>query len=48
VRDTVLQSSNSDAAVTFSAGVKDVMNDIPAQYQASIGQAISVAMIFGV
>lgn len=30
VRDTVIASSNSNAAVNFSAGTKDVMNDVPA------------------
>ena len=30
VRDEVLASSNSDAAVNFAAGTKDVTNDIPA------------------
>ena len=29
VRDTVISSSNADAAVNFSAGTKDVVNDIP-------------------
>ncbi|MBU6476148.1 MAG: hypothetical protein KGQ70_09295 [Alphaproteobacteria bacterium] len=28
VRDTVIASSNADAAVPFSAGVKDITNDI--------------------
>jgi hypothetical protein len=32
VRDAVINSSNADAAVNFSAGTKDVTNDIPAQY----------------
>lgn len=30
VRDTVIESTNSNAAVNFSAGTKDVTNDIPA------------------
>lgn len=33
VRDTVLESSNSNALVNFSAGTKDVANDIPAALQ---------------
>lgn len=33
VRDTVLFSSNSNAAVNFTAGTKDVCNDIPAGMQ---------------
>ncbi len=30
VRDTVTESTNSNAAVSFSAGTKDVTNDVPA------------------
>lgn len=33
VRDAVLESSNSNALVNFSAGTKDVANDIPASQQ---------------
>jgi hypothetical protein len=33
VRDTVLASSNSGSAVSFSAGTKDVTNDVPAANQ---------------
>lgn len=33
VRDTVLASSNAGAAVNFSAGTKDVTNDVPAAKQ---------------
>lgn len=33
VRDTVLESTNSDAAVNFSAGTKDITNDVPALNQ---------------
>lgn len=33
VRDTVIGSSNADAAVTFSAGTKTVVSDIPGEYQ---------------
>jgi hypothetical protein len=33
VRDTILFSSNSDNAVSFSAGTKDVTNDVPAASQ---------------
>lgn len=32
-RDTVLRSSNSNSAVSFSAGVKDVTNGMPADFQ---------------
>ena len=35
VRDTILFSSNSNNAVNFSAGTKDVTNDIPAANQIS-------------
>lgn len=33
VRDTVLASSNGNSAVTFSAGTKDIVNDVPANKQ---------------
>lgn len=33
VRDTVKASSNANAAVNFSAGTKDIVNDIPAAQQ---------------
>lgn len=33
VRQTIIQSSNSNNAVNFSAGTKDVINDIPASRQ---------------
>lgn len=33
VRDTVLSSSNANAAVNFSAGTKDIANDVPAAQQ---------------
>ena len=33
VRDTVTASSNGGSAVNFTAGTKDIVNDIPASYQ---------------
>lgn len=33
VRDTVIKSTNANAAVSFSAGTKDVVNDVPASRQ---------------
>lgn len=33
VRDTVIASSNANAAVNFSSGIKDITNDIPAAKQ---------------
>src|SRR5258706_422959 len=33
VRDTVIKSSNANAAVSFTAGTKDVTNDNPASEQ---------------
>src|SRR6202048_3481283 len=36
VRDTVTASSNANALVSFSAGTKDVTNDVPASQQARI------------
>ena len=42
VRDTVMLSSNSNAAVNFSAGTKRICNDFPADRQISIGAAASL------
>lgn len=39
VRDTVIASSNSNNAVNFSAGTKDITNDIPAANQARLDAA---------
>lgn len=39
VRQTVIESSNANALVNFSVGTKDVISDIPAEYQASIADA---------
>jgi hypothetical protein len=36
VRDTIITSSNSNSAVSFSAGTLDVVNDLPASIQALI------------
>lgn len=33
VRDTILGSSNGGSAVNFSTGIKNVFNDVPANYQ---------------
>ncbi len=35
VRGTPIRSSNSDAAVNFGAGVKNITNDIPASVQSA-------------
>jgi len=37
VRDTVIQSSNANALVNFSAGTKDVVSDFPSQMPLVIG-----------
>lgn len=44
VRLKVLASSNSNAAVSFSAGTKDVFNTIPARFinAASIGRDLAI------
>jgi len=42
VRETVLGSSNSGAAVDFSAGTKIVTNDVPAERQITRGQAYAL------
>jgi hypothetical protein len=47
VRDTVIESTNANAAVNFSAGTKDVSNDIPAGSQATVGKAAALAIVFG-
>lgn len=39
VRDTVIASSNANAAVNFSAGTKDVTNDVPAGNQPRLDAA---------
>lgn len=41
VRDTVVGSSNSNLAVNFSAGTKDIYNDIPAAKQLRADQNLS-------
>lgn len=38
VRDTVIESTNANAAVSFSAGTKDVVYDIPAAVQVQSSQ----------
>lgn len=49
VRDTVIESTNSDNAVDFSAGTKDVTNDIPAgsQLQAATDAQVRAATTGG-
>ena len=36
VRDTVIESSNADAAVSFTAGTKFVTNDLPASFHGGV------------
>lgn len=46
VRSTVYASSNSNAAVNFGSGTKDVFNTFPARYAKSLpttGQALALA-----
>lgn len=43
VRDTVKESSNAGAAVSFSAGTKDVVNDVPAARQVYTDESGNVA-----
>lgn len=47
VRDTVVSSSNADAAVSFTAGTKVLTNDTPASNQGEINHAVAAALIFG-
>ncbi len=46
VRDTVIQSSNGDAAVSFSADRKDITNDVPASNQNRNSKAIVSLLIY--
>lgn len=36
VRDTVLESSNANNLVTFTAGTKNIVNDLPASFQSKL------------
>lgn len=45
VRDTVIASSSSNALVNFSAGDKDVVNDIPASLQIALGDDVSFGQV---
>jgi hypothetical protein len=46
-RTTVLSSSNANAVVNFSAGVKDVFVTYPAENSVTTGKAIVINMVFG-
>lgn len=46
-RTTVLSSSNANAVVNFSAGVKDVFVTYPAENSVITGKAIVINMVFG-
>jgi len=39
VRDTVIQSSNANTFVVFSAGTKDIVNELPAHIQQQLEKA---------
>ncbi|HVX30028.1 MAG TPA: hypothetical protein VHA53_06070, partial [Nitrolancea sp.] len=43
VRDTVIESTNSNAAVSFSAGTLDVVNDLPWNKQVNADDLATVA-----
>ncbi len=47
VRDTVIQSSNGDAAVSFTAGTKNVTNDLPAADQAGVWDLLETVEVSG-
>ena len=47
VRGTVLASSNSGSAVNFSAGTKDITNDLSASNQGEIDHALAMQIAFG-
>lgn len=46
VRDTVIRSTNANAAVNFSAGTKDITNDVPALNQLRSGNNLSELLSF--
>lgn len=46
-RDTILESSNSNAAVDWSAGSKDVFVTYPAERASTTGRSIVFNMVFG-
>lgn len=48
VRDTVIASSNANAAVNFSAGVKDITNDMPANKQRVASAAVIHSFFRGI
>lgn len=41
VRDSVIASSNANTTVTFSAGTKDVVCDVPAAYQSLLADGVT-------
>ena len=43
VRETVIASSNANALVDFSAGIKDVICDVPANFQTLVGNLGTMA-----
>jgi hypothetical protein len=47
VRDTVSLSSNANAAVNFSAGTKDVVNDVPASGQLNMNDWVNQNKFLG-
>lgn len=46
-RDTILSSSNSNNAVNWSAGNKDVFVTYPAEKSVDIGKSIALDILFG-
>src|SRR4051812_41406667 len=44
VRDTVIASSNANSKVSFSAGHKDIVNDLPASFQEKLLTLAAVAI----
>ena len=48
VRDTVCESTNSNALVNFSAGTKDVVNDVPALVQALTNTEFTHSFLGGI
>ncbi len=48
VRDTVIESSNSDSAVSFTAGTKFVSNDLPASFHGGQWNLLETVVASGV
>lgn len=46
-RDTILSSSNSNSAVNWGAGSKEVFVTYPAEKAVPVGKAFAISLVFG-